>query len=232
MKKSAICLVFIFTLFFSKVNAGCGGPCISTTLHSTLFSSQDTVVMNTGDSTTLYSEFNSCCSSLLGSNIKIVWWRNGIAFDTTDLWTIEISTGNYIHELNVTAAGIYQTTFIGYSLSSSYNINCGSVFVKINDDTSALIPTANNNPSPDINIYVVEVFPNPFEENTTIKINSSLLNPSIIIFDILGENVMKATKINDTEFLIERNGASAGIYFFQIISNGKKIKTGKIRLQN
>lgn len=76
-------------------------------------------------------------------------------------------------------------------------------------------------------------FPNPFNPNT--KIQFSIPRKSyiqIIVFDILGREIERLInkELQPSEYEIDYDGSntSSGVYFYQLVSNGKKIDTKKL----
>jgi len=75
-------------------------------------------------------------------------------------------------------------------------------------------------------------FPNPFNPNT--KIQFSIPKKSyiqIIVFDILGREIERLInkELQSSEYEIDYDGSnnSSGVYFYQLVSNGKNIDTKK-----
>ena len=79
----------------------------------------------------------------------------------------------------------------------------------------------------------VNIFPNPFINETTLKISSSekITNAELKIFDIFGNELRTVSEINSSEINIERGTLSSGIYFYQVKNNGINVATGKLILQ-
>ncbi len=76
----------------------------------------------------------------------------------------------------------------------------------------------------------VNVYPNPFSDNTTFVINSDKLNEtySFELYDALGKNVMSMPQISTKEFNVSRNGLKNGVYFYKIYSTENAIGIGKL----
>jgi hypothetical protein len=74
------------------------------------------------------------------------------------------------------------------------------------------------------------VIPNPLTFFTTIKLNFDLKNGTLIICDVLG-NEIKKISFYGSEVKIDRENLTAGVYFYKIISDRKSIATGKIIIQ-
>lgn len=75
----------------------------------------------------------------------------------------------------------------------------------------------------------VVFFPNPFTEQTTLRINENTLkmNPTLLLYTINGKLVRKE-KLQNTETIIRKESIESGIYFFEIRGEKKKYDSGKI----
>lgn len=76
----------------------------------------------------------------------------------------------------------------------------------------------------------IMVYPNPFSDEATVRINTSsvnLRNCVIVMYDLLGNQVQKINSENEEQFKIASNNLENGIYFLQVQS-GKKIYNQKI----
>ncbi len=76
----------------------------------------------------------------------------------------------------------------------------------------------------------VTVYPNPFLDYTTVKIGDGITldNASIVVFDVLGKQVINMTNVTEHEVRIERNDLNSGMYFYKLINNDKVITTGRL----
>jgi myo-inositol-hexaphosphate 3-phosphohydrolase len=78
------------------------------------------------------------------------------------------------------------------------------------------------------NLSVV-VFPNPFTETATFKINDrNFENANLRIYDISGKLVQSIENINGNNIEITRGDMNSGIYFYQIHEKNKIISVGKV----
>jgi hypothetical protein len=71
-------------------------------------------------------------------------------------------------------------------------------------------------------------YPNPVNANSSmiIPFNTNDANASLIITDLLGQEVMKFNKIYDGKVVVNTSGLNAGIYFYTLVS-GKNTSTKK-----
>ena len=75
-------------------------------------------------------------------------------------------------------------------------------------------------------IHSFSVFPNPFSDKATIKLDEHLINSQLILTDELGIEKRNIT-FSGHQFLLEKEELIAGIYFLKIVS-GNKIMVRKI----
>ncbi|MES2592151.1 MAG: T9SS type A sorting domain-containing protein [Bacteroidota bacterium] len=76
----------------------------------------------------------------------------------------------------------------------------------------------------------VNVFPNPFSDNTTFVIKSEKMNEiySFEMIDVLGKTVKSISGISTKQFEVSRNGLESGIYFYKIYTSGHGVANGKV----
>jgi hypothetical protein len=77
----------------------------------------------------------------------------------------------------------------------------------------------------------VEAFPNPFAQETTLKLSGySAQNGTVLIYDVLGRMVQQLAFQGD-QCRIERQGMSAGIYYFNVLDKSMVICSGKLSIE-
>ncbi len=77
----------------------------------------------------------------------------------------------------------------------------------------------------------IEVFPNPFLDKTTFEITSEsqeYKNLELIIIDVTGRQIRRVQSNETNRIDLERNGLVSGIYFYQILSEGQLLDSGKL----
>lgn len=70
------------------------------------------------------------------------------------------------------------------------------------------------------------VFPNPFSNSTTLVIPDEIKNSTLIIYDVIGNEIFKSP-CSDNQLQIERGNLSNGIYFLQLRNENNIIATQK-----
>ena len=74
----------------------------------------------------------------------------------------------------------------------------------------------------------VNFSPNPFKTELLISKKSNFENSTLKIFNSIGQLIKEIENINGQNIIINRETLNSGIYFAQLIENGKIISTNKI----
>jgi hypothetical protein len=76
----------------------------------------------------------------------------------------------------------------------------------------------------------VNIYPNPFQVQTTIEIACSEKkeNLALKIFDVVGREIICSNFGNNNKIIIGRTKLNSGIYFFKVYQKEKVIATGKL----
>ncbi len=77
---------------------------------------------------------------------------------------------------------------------------------------------------------VIQYAPNPFTTELFITAPSDFKNATIKVFNSVGQLVKELTNVNGNTIPVRRDGLNNGIYFVQILENGKVMATNKIIL--
>lgn len=156
-----------------------------------------------------------------GTKAKNVFWKVDGAVDISDYsefkgniiannGAIDLATGVKLHGRAFTTTGAIETTAITTSLSDK------CVVTGINSITGK---SSND---------LVEVYPNPFGLNFTIKLNEQLTsNYNLKMYNALGKEVMNSILSGNTTTL-ETSELPSGIYFYQVLEGNKIIQSGKL----
>ncbi len=80
------------------------------------------------------------------------------------------------------------------------------------------------------NLIDVKVYPNPFNEYTTLRITNSerITNYELKIYDLLGNEVSVTIIRNSDSFVISSSNMVAGMYFYKLLNKKEIIAAGKI----
>lgn len=74
----------------------------------------------------------------------------------------------------------------------------------------------------------VKVYPNPFNNQTTIEFSKAMVNSEIKIYNIFGQEVFMSSKINGNKLVIDRGNNPSGIYFVKVTSSKMESQTLKL----
>ncbi len=91
-------------------------------------------------------------------------------------------------------------------------------------DCSELIVTSTSS----VQLTKMEVVPNPFSEQTSIRLShSNNSNLGITIQNVLGQQVQCPVRFDQDRIVVRRGNLGSGIYFFQVFSTDKLMGTGQ-----
>ena len=116
------------------------------------------------------------------------------------------------------------TYFITYTYANGACVRSDSAAITVDNCTGINSNSTSNN---------ISLYPNPFNEFTTVSFGSSLKisNAEILIYDVLGKEVMRITNINNYSVRIEKKELHTGIYFIKVINNNSVISTLKLIIE-
>ena len=82
---------------------------------------------------------------------------------------------------------------------------------------------------------LVKVFHNPMSTEATVKIDQSVDleggKVSFLIYNIVGKEVFRVNIVRTKEIKIINENLLPGLYFFQLVDNGKILSTGRISVK-
>ena len=76
--------------------------------------------------------------------------------------------------------------------------------------------------------FSLKLFPNPFNNQTTISIDKPLYNGGLTVCNAWGQVVKQVENINNQTIILEREKLSNGLYTIHLSEDGKTIATKKI----
>ena len=78
-------------------------------------------------------------------------------------------------------------------------------------------------------ITAIHAYPNPFKDETTIRVEGAILDVlEVRVVDAVGRVVQQKAAEATDQITIERRDMNTGVYFFQLLGNGQVIGAGKI----
>ncbi|MCX6270639.1 MAG: T9SS type A sorting domain-containing protein [Bacteroidetes bacterium] len=75
---------------------------------------------------------------------------------------------------------------------------------------------------------IMEFSPNPFTDQTSLKINFNCKNLSVSICNLLGHEIRKECEISDRQIVISRENLTSGIYIVYLLTNNTIISADKL----
>jgi hypothetical protein len=191
--------------------------------QDTLIFGFDMLINKNGNDLPFMGKLNSQGKSLWGKKPKFKIGCNGVTIAVSSFSDGSEYFSGYMFQQNQIRVDsfCFDTTTI---VVPSNTQNVEIFLAKINAQTGAFI---NDVPLQKSNAIL---FPNPFSNSSTLKINSSqtLTNAQLSVVDLLGREVQSITNIHSNEIKIERNNLPSGIYFYHLIQNGMTICNGKM----
>lgn len=95
-----------------------------------------------------------------------------------------------------------------------------------------IIDLVNDLYNPSSGINNISYYPNPFSEHIYFELkNATQENLTFKVFNMQGQ-LIHQQEISDNRFSYRHIDRSSGVFFFQVLSNGKAVSTGKIIHQN
>jgi predicted dienelactone hydrolase len=130
----------------------------------------------------------------------------------------------------------YLLPWLDYQLKG--DITAGNQFQSLTDSGTGItseqncsLETAGTGLETTTNI-AVSIYPNPFEDQTTIQSSQDLENVTLSVYNSLGQEVLKQKYQSGNRFILHRNGLNSGIYFLNVCSENKLVTIQKIIINN
>lgn len=164
-----------------------------------------------------------------GSSLSYSWdFGDGNTSALQNPTHVYASNGNYLLCLTVNnGAGCSQTYCDSLMGADSLSRTFDPLTITVLEGPGNSTPTGFVDQS--LN-YNVNVAPNPFTEETTFIISSSVSNGlySFELIDVLGKKVMETKNITSNQFMISRNNLENGVYFYKIYNAETLVGIGKL----
>ena len=177
-------------------------------------------------------QINGALSTSTYSKVKLI---NGAQAHNV-YWKIEgaVSINNYsvfcgTIICNNGALGAINT---GVELNGRALTTSGALTITAANVVAPLIPSFCSGvsvPSTVLASDAVLIYPNPFNTYTTLRLNDLLMinNAELKIYNILGKE-LKYTIIVNSETTIKMSDFPSGIYYYEVISRGSIVQSGKL----
>lgn len=174
----------------------------------------------------VYGAFETSAGSKVilinGAQAKNVYWMiNG---------AVDIHTNSIFNGTIVSQAAI--NLFTGVTINGSALTGVGNIQTVAMTGAAIITPancTTLENQDLTASNQTVSIYPNPFDQFTTIKIEgSNQLNGTVLrIYDVLGAEVMN-TIISNPTTVIDTSTLPSGLYLYYVTNNDNTIQSGKM----
>ena len=149
-----------------------------------------------------------------------------------DFWEYDPSSDTWTQKADFGGAARHGS--VGFSIGAKGYIGTGFNFDFWEYDPSVISNTTaisiEENQQNNISIY-----PNPFSNQATLKINSEFRNGEFRLYDALGNEVkhlfLSPSPIGEGRGEVERGSLPAGIYFYKVTTDEKQIAAGKLMIE-
>jgi hypothetical protein len=74
----------------------------------------------------------------------------------------------------------------------------------------------------------IKIYPNPFSTYAVLQMKDEFKNASVDIYNSFGRKVREINNLSGKEVMIERNNLQPGLYFLNIIQQGKLIGSKRL----
>ncbi len=105
----------------------------------------------------------------------------------------------------------------------------------INDSTLHLCSCSNINlgiPNHSDQQLLIKIYPNPFSTATTLTLQGTVRNPTLFIYNLLGQEVKSIPVGTNKQVTIPRNNLPAGMYFYKLVEENKEpLAIGKLLVE-
>jgi hypothetical protein len=118
-------------------------------------------------------------------------------------------------------------------IETQWSINCSDQRSSNKSSSNIIgIPALGIYDNDGINSDGVDIFPNPFSTETTIKSKEKLDNATLTIFNIYGQQIKQIKDIYGFQIIFHRNNLASGLYFMQLNQKEKLIVKKKFLIQD
>jgi hypothetical protein len=76
----------------------------------------------------------------------------------------------------------------------------------------------------------ISVLPNPTTGNVVVMQNGTFTSATITLFDVQGKKIVQQSNVSGTNIAIDMADQPAGIYFLEVLQDGKAVRTKVVKL--
>jgi N-acetylneuraminic acid mutarotase len=153
----------------------------------------------------------------------------GPPFVPANFWQYDPTNNVWIQKTNIpNASGAYNRTgAIYFSIGLKGYVGMGGAGNFKFNDLWEYTPDSITSINDEINIAKSNIYPNPFNKNSTIYFGQKLTLAYIKICDESGNLIRMHSNISGDSFLIDRQNLVSGIYYCNIFEKGRLLNTEK-----
>src|ERR1051325_10408749 len=116
------------------------------------------------------------------------------------------------------------------TLLGSGGITSNSATLISGGGTSTTLCITTDVPSINFPFPSINIFPNPFSFETILKTNNSFENTTLVLYNVLGQEIKEIKNISGQEYILSRGNLKDGIYFICLMQDNKRIMTTKLMI--
>jgi hypothetical protein len=214
--------LILLLLLQNSAKAGCGGVCLGRDATQNPLVPIDSCYLDQNDGfITLYATYNSCCTALFGQNIQLVWYKDGVPFDTTEAnQAVEIETGLFTTWFEAHSPGLYEVYFMNFQ---GANYTCGRVHIFKTpgvQSSSAQQHSVNTASIENNNSYEVTLYPNPSSDgNIAISYTGNIEIQKIELYDVTGIIALSYIPTSSTPIQLPTGNYRKGMYIVRLYTS-------------
>ena len=140
--------------------------------------------------------------------------------------------------MSIDSGGNWMSVNVGLSTLNFYSISMDSSYVYIGAEKGQVFRRSIGEvtgqavvKTMDIDLFHLKVYPNPFQHTATFEFGRELQKGSIVVYDLIGNEVARVKDINNNRYEFQRGDMSSGTYMYVLTEGNKKLATGKLIIE-
>jgi hypothetical protein len=195
--------------------------------HGGIISPTQTIIKNGDTITSLCTHYCSAQFYLYLDSFMIYhYWIENIEFGTGPL-RYNWNWGDGHHDTIPFPSHIYADTGMHYiCLTITDSIGCSSTYcdsANLSHWVNVISPLETKIKEINKNSNSIHLSPNPFTTTTTLTLQGTCHNPSLFIYNLLGQEIRNIPVGTNTQLTINRERLASGMYFYKVIDENKEV---------